>query len=69
MKNLQNKKLSKGTTIVREGKSRKPEKKVQDLNTAEDGEASEKAHRASYQPQLGFHCHLYKNYPLKELSR
>ena len=60
MKNLQKKRLPKGNTrhltaIVREGKSRKPEKKVQDLNTAEDGKASEKAHRASI---LGLHRHL-----------
>ena len=36
----------------------KPEKIVDDLNPAENGEASEKAHGASYQTQLGFHCHL-----------
>ena len=33
----------------RQGKSKKPEKKVDDLDRTEDGEASEKAHRASYQ--------------------
>ena len=35
-----------------------PEKVVDDLDSTEDGEASEKAHGASYQTQLGFHCHL-----------
>ena len=35
-----------------------PEKVVDDLNTAEDGEASEETHCASYQTQLGLHCHL-----------
>ena len=37
---------------------RRPEEVVDDLNPTEDGEASEKAHCASYQAQLGFHCHL-----------
>ena len=39
-------------------KKNKPEKVVDDLNPTEDGEASEKAHRASNEAQLGFHCHL-----------
>ena len=33
---------------------RKPEKKVENLNPTEDGEASEKAHGAPNQTQLGF---------------
>ena len=37
---------------------KQPEKVVDDLDSTEDGEASEKAHGASYQTQLGFHCHL-----------
>ena len=36
-------------------KSKKPEEEVDNLNTAENGEASEKAHRAS---KLGLHRHL-----------
>ena len=36
-------------------KSKKPEEEVDNLNTAENGEASEKAHRAS---KLGVHRHL-----------
>ena len=35
-----------------------PEKVVDDLNPTEDGEASEETHCASYQAQLGLHCHL-----------
>ena len=35
-----------------------PDEVVDDFNPTEDGEASEKAHCASYQAQLGFHCHL-----------
>ena len=35
-----------------------PQKVVDDLNRTEDGEAGEKAHSATYQSQLGFHCHL-----------
>ena len=37
---------------------RKPENKVDNLNPTKDGEAGKKAHGASYQTQLGFHCHL-----------
>ena len=33
---------------------KKPEKKVENLNPTEDGEASEKAHGAPDQTQLGF---------------
>ena len=36
-----------------------PEQVVDDLNPTEDGEASEKTHCASYQAQLGLHCHLW----------
>ena len=36
-------------------KSKKPEEEVDNLNTAENGEASEKARRAS---KLGLHRHL-----------
>ena len=35
-----------------------PEQVVDDFNPTEDGEASEKTHRASYEAQLGLHCHL-----------
>ena len=35
-----------------------PDEVVDDFNPTEDGEASEKAHCASYKTQLGFHCHL-----------
>ena len=37
---------------------KKPHKVIDDLYSTEDGEASEKAHGASNQTQLGFHCHL-----------
>ena len=36
----------------------KPEKEVNNLYPTEDGKASEEAHSASYQSQLGFQCHL-----------
>ena len=39
-------------------KPKKPDEVVDDFDPTEDGEASEKAHCASYQTQLGFHCHL-----------
>ena len=39
--------------------SKKPEEEVDNLNTAENGEASEKAHRASNEAQLGLGGHLY----------
>ena len=42
-------------------KQRKPEQIVDDLNPAEDGEASEETHCAPHQTQLGFHCHLKIN--------
>ena len=32
---------------------------VDDFDPTEDGEASEKTHCASYQAQLGLHCHLW----------
>ena len=51
MKNLRGEKLPKN-------KTERPEKVVDDLNPTEDGEASQKAHGASNQTQLGFHCHL-----------
>ena len=35
-----------------------PDEVEDDFNPTEDGEASEKAHCASYQAQLGYHCHL-----------
>ena len=35
-----------------------PEEVVDYFNPTEDGEASEKTHCASYQAQLGLHCHL-----------
>ena len=39
-------------------KTKKPEKEEDNLNATENGEASEKAHGASNQTQLGLHCHL-----------
>ena len=38
--------------------SKQPEKEVENLDSTEDGEASEKAHGATNQTQLGFHCYL-----------
>ena len=43
--------------FIKESES-EPEKVVDDLDSTEDGEASEKAHGAPYQAQLGFHRHL-----------
>ena len=51
MKNLRDEKLPKN-------KTERPEKVVDDLNPTKDGEASQKAHGASNQTQLGFHRHL-----------
>ena len=45
-------------TFYELAKSKRPQKIVEDFNCAEDGEASEKAHRATYQAKLGFECHL-----------
>ena len=39
-------------------KKNKPEKVVDDLDPTEDGEASEEAHCAPYQTQLGLSCYL-----------
>ena len=39
-------------------KKETPDEVVDYLDPTKDGEASEKAHCASYQTQLGFHCHL-----------
>ena len=39
-------------------KIEKPEEEVDYLDSTENGETSEKAHGASYQTQLRFHCHL-----------
>ena len=36
----------------------RPDKVVDDLDSTEDREASEKAHGAPYQTQLGLHSHL-----------
>ena len=59
MKNLREEKINKSGQIrVYHRKSKKPQKVVDDLYSTEDGEASEKAHGASNQTQLGFHCHL-----------
>ena len=44
--------------VIFKTKPTKPEEIVNDFNPAEDGEASEKAHCASYQTQLGLHGHL-----------
>ena len=38
----------------KEEEEKQPEKKVENLNPTEDGEASEKAHGAPDQTQLGF---------------
>ena len=51
MKNL-------GIGWVFKPKQKLPEEVEDDLDPAEDGEASEKAHCASYQTQLGLHGHL-----------
>ena len=51
---------------LREEKSKKPGDVEDDFDSTEDGEASEKAHCASNQAQLGFHCHLYHVWVLKE---
>ena len=47
-----------GQIRVYHRKSKKPQKVVDDLDSTEYGEASEKAHGASNQTQLGLHCHL-----------
>ena len=36
-----------------------PDHEVDDLDPAEEGEASEEAHRASNEAQLGLGCHLH----------
>ena len=36
-----------------------PDHEVDDLDPAEEGEASEEAHRASNEAQLGLGCYLY----------
>ena len=43
-------------------KDTKPENEVDDLNPTEDGESSEKAHRASNQPKLRLCGYLENNY-------
>ena len=43
------------TLIICEGE---PKKVVDDLDPAEDGEASEETHCASYQTKLSLSCHL-----------
>ena len=43
--------------FIKESES-EPEKVVDDLDSTEDGEASEKAHGAPYQTQCCFHRHL-----------
>ena len=40
----------------------KPQEVVDDLNPTEDGEASEEAHCAPYQTQLGLSCYLSMEY-------
>ena len=47
-----------GQIRVYHRKSKKPQKVVDDLYSTEDGKASEKAHGAPYQTQLGLYCHL-----------
>ena len=39
----------------------KPDDEVDKFDPTENGKASEKAHGASNQTQLGFHCHLNKS--------
>ena len=46
------------TDLDSRGKSKAPDKVIDDLDPTEDGEASEKAHCTSYQTQLGLYCHL-----------
>ena len=46
------------TDLDSRGKSKAPDKVIDDLDPTEDGEASEKAHCASYKAQLGLHCNL-----------
>ena len=46
------------TDLDSRGKSKAPDKVIDDLDPTEDGEASEKAHCASYKTQLCFHRHL-----------
>ena len=45
-----------GVLHIERGKE--PDGIVDDLDPTEDGEASEKAHCASYKAQLGLHCNL-----------
>ena len=54
------KKVSKSRKIERieQRNLERPDKIVDDLDSTEDREASEKAHGAPYQTQLGLHCHL-----------
>ena len=59
MKNLRERKVNESGQIrVYHRKSTKPQKVVDDLDSTEDREASEKAHGAPYQTQLGLHSHL-----------
>ena len=51
------KNLKKKVIILKQTKET-PDKVVDDFDPTEDGEASEKAHCASYQAQLGLHCNL-----------
>ena len=45
---------SENVKLWKKEEEKKPEKKVENLNPTEDGEASEKAHGAPDQTQLGF---------------
>ena len=61
MKNLREKSLKKSKNSHQRIEFRnleRPDKVVDDLDSTEDREASEKAHGAPYQTQLGLQSHL-----------
>ena len=61
MKNLREKRFKKSKNSherIEQRNLERPDKVVDDLDSTEDREASEKAHGAPYQTQLGLHSHL-----------
>ena len=63
MKNLREKSFKKSKNsheTIEQRNLERPDKVVDDLDSTEDREASEKAHGAPYQTQLGLHSHLQK---------
>ena len=61
MKNLREKRFKKSKNSherIEQRNLERPDKVVDDLDSTEDREASEKAHGAPYQTQLGLHCHV-----------